>query len=78
VIKLLLAFHRGVRRLTDGRHTSPRVTAINRLLLVWAVLALGGAPIFAHAIRALPAGVWVVLGIALALRLILWLWRRRS
>lgn len=78
-MKALLTFYRLVRKATDGKHTPAGLTAVNRLLLVWAVLGLGGAAIFARAIRTAPAAVvWLVLGIGLTLRLILWLWRRRS
>lgn len=76
-MKFLLTFYRGVRRLTDGRHTPPGVTVVNRLILICLVLGFGGAAIFAHAIRTMPAGLWLILIVGLPLRIALWSWRRR-
>jgi hypothetical protein len=75
-MKLMLTFYKLVRKATDGKHTPSGVTAVNRLVLVCLVLGLGGAPIFAHAVRTAPAVVWLIVGMGLALRVVLW-WRRR-
>jgi hypothetical protein len=76
-MKMLLTFYKFVRKATDGKHTPPGLTVVNRFILICLVLGLGGAPIFAHAIRTMPAGVWIILIVGLTLRVALWFWRRR-
>ena len=76
MIKLLFTSYKVVRKLTDGKHAPPGVTAVSRLVLVCLVLGLGGAPILGHAIRTMPAVLWVILILGLALRVFLWFWRR--
>jgi hypothetical protein len=76
-MKMLLTFYKFVRKATDGKHTPPGLTAVNRLVLVCLVLGLGGAPIFAHAIRTAPTAMWLIVGMGLSLRVVLWFWRRR-
>lgn len=77
MIKLLFTSYKVVRKLTDGKHTPPGVTAVSRLVLVCLVLGLGGAPILGHAIRTMPAGLVFLISLGLALRVVLWFWRRR-
>jgi hypothetical protein len=76
-MKLMLTFYKLVRKATDGKHTPPGMTAVNRLVLVCLVLGLGGAPILGHALATVPAGVVIIVGMGLALRVGLWFWRRR-
>ncbi len=76
MIKLLFTSYKVVRKLTDGKHTSPGLTAISRLTLVCLVLAFGG-PILWHALVTMPGGLVVLILLGLALRLALWFWRRR-
>lgn len=76
MIKLLFTFYKGVRKLTDGKHTPPGLTAINRLILVCLVLAFSG-PILWHALATMPGGLVFLISLGLALRVALWFWRRR-
>lgn len=77
MFKSSFALWKRINRLVDGRHTPPAMTAVNRLILICLVLGLGGAFIFAHAIRTAPIGVWLIIGLGLVLRVFLWYRRRR-
>ena len=76
-MRLLFAFYKLVRKATDGKHTPPGVTAVNRLILICLVLGLGGASIFSQALATMPAGIWLILIAGIMLRLVLWFWRKR-
>jgi hypothetical protein len=75
MIKLLLSFYKVVRKATDGKHTPPGLTAVNRLVLICLVLGFSG-PILWHALVTMPVSLVVVLGLGIALRIALW-YRRR-
>lgn len=76
-MKFLLTFHKLVRKATDGMRISRSMTTVNRLVLICLVLGLGGASIFAYAIRTAPAGVWLTVSLGLGLRVVLWVRRKR-
>jgi hypothetical protein len=76
MIKMLFTSYKVMRKLTDGKHASPGVTAVSRLVLVCVVFGLGGAPILAHAVRTMPAVLWFILVLGFGLRIVLWFWRR--
>jgi hypothetical protein len=76
LLKLLAKVYRTISWFTSGKHGSRGLTAFSRIMLVMLVLCLAG-PILAHALATMPAGLVVIVGLGLALRLVLWCWRRQ-
>jgi hypothetical protein len=75
LLRLLAKVYRTILWLTSGKHGSRGLTTFSRLMLVVLVLCLAG-PRLGHALATIPAGLVVIVGLGLTLRLVLWCWRR--
>jgi uncharacterized membrane protein HdeD (DUF308 family) len=75
LLRLLAKVYRTISWFTSGKHGNRGLTAFSGIMLVMLGLCLAG-PKLGHALATIPAGLVVIVGLGLALRLLLWCWRR--
>lgn len=74
-IKFLINLNKKINYVTSGKHGNAGLTVFARLVLIFIVLGFAG-PILGHALMTMPAGLVVIIMLGLALRLMLWYFKR--